>query len=239
MDTVKIKKNKAKMVAHQGLSGLECGNTCAAFIAAGNRSYWGIECDIHRTADGQFVVFHDDSTFRLTKKDHVVEQTRYEVLKDLILPDIDGSFSRTDLRIPTLREYVSICKKYGKHCVIELKNLFSAPDIEKIIGIVESLGYLQSATFISFGLQNLLCLRDFLPEQSAQYLVSKREDGLIEILTKNRLDIDIYLPVLDQALLSELKARGIAVNCWTCDDPKRAEELADMGVDYITSNILE
>jgi uncharacterized Zn finger protein (UPF0148 family) len=32
---------------------------------------------------------------------------------------------------------------------------------------------------------------------------------------------------------------GLEVNCWTVDDPARAEELAQWGVDYITSNILE
>ena len=38
MDTVKIDKKGIKMVAHRGVSGLECENTCSAFIAAGNRS---------------------------------------------------------------------------------------------------------------------------------------------------------------------------------------------------------
>ena len=32
-----------KMVAHRGLSGIETENTAAAFVAAGNRGYWGSE----------------------------------------------------------------------------------------------------------------------------------------------------------------------------------------------------
>ena len=35
------------MVAHRGVSGLERENTCPAFVAAGVKSYWGIETDIH------------------------------------------------------------------------------------------------------------------------------------------------------------------------------------------------
>ena len=65
MDTIKIEKKNTLMVAHRGVSGLEKENTLAAFIAAGNRSYYGIETDVHRTADGQFVVFHDDNTQRV------------------------------------------------------------------------------------------------------------------------------------------------------------------------------
>lgn len=45
-------KKNAKMVAHRGLSGIERENTLLAFVAAGNRSYWGIECDVHVTKDG-------------------------------------------------------------------------------------------------------------------------------------------------------------------------------------------
>ena len=52
MDTIKIRAGACKMVAHRGVSGLEKENTMAAFVAAGNRSYYGIATDIHRTLDG-------------------------------------------------------------------------------------------------------------------------------------------------------------------------------------------
>ena len=70
MDTLKIAKEKVKMIAHRGLSGLEKENTIAAFIAAGNRTYYGMECDIHLTKDNVFVVCHDDHPGRIspTKK---------------------------------------------------------------------------------------------------------------------------------------------------------------------------
>ena len=43
------------MVAHRGVSKLERENTMPAFVAAGNRSYYGIETDIHITRDGRFI----------------------------------------------------------------------------------------------------------------------------------------------------------------------------------------
>ena len=58
-DTLRLNNPDMKMVAHRGLSGLELENTAAAFVAAGNRSYYGIETDVHRTADGKFVVIHE------------------------------------------------------------------------------------------------------------------------------------------------------------------------------------
>ena len=52
MDTIKIEKKQVRMVAHAGLFGLETANTNAGFIAAGNRSYWGVECDVRVAKDG-------------------------------------------------------------------------------------------------------------------------------------------------------------------------------------------
>ena len=53
MDTIHLKQEgKPLMIAHRGVSGLEKENTMPAFVAAGNRSYYGIETDIHKTADG-------------------------------------------------------------------------------------------------------------------------------------------------------------------------------------------
>ena len=61
-DTIRINASNVRMIAHRGLSGIELENTNSAFVAAGNRSYFGIETDVHITADGQFVIIHDDNT---------------------------------------------------------------------------------------------------------------------------------------------------------------------------------
>ena len=56
MDTIKIDNKTVRMVAHRGLSGLEKENTCSAFVAACNRAtYFGVETDVHRTADGRYI----------------------------------------------------------------------------------------------------------------------------------------------------------------------------------------
>ncbi|MFQ7076813.1 MAG: glycerophosphodiester phosphodiesterase family protein [Christensenellaceae bacterium] len=55
MNTVKIDKKNCRMIAHRGVSGLEKENTCAAFVAAGVKTYYGIETDVHVTADGEYL----------------------------------------------------------------------------------------------------------------------------------------------------------------------------------------
>ena len=103
MDTIKIENKAVKMVAHRGLSGIEKENTCSAFVAACNRAtYFAVETDVHRTVDGQFVIFHDDNTARVGLDHLVIEESTFETLRKLQLVDIDGKRGRIDLTIPTL-----------------------------------------------------------------------------------------------------------------------------------------
>ena len=80
MQTIKIDSKNTKMIAHRGLSGIELENTASAFVAAGNRSYFGIETDIHATTDNKFVVIHDETTERVSDENINVEEVTYENL---------------------------------------------------------------------------------------------------------------------------------------------------------------
>lgn len=227
------------MVAHRGVSGLELENTCAAFVAAGNRSYIGVETDVHVTADGKFIIIHDDNTGRVATESMVVEQTDYETLRALQLKQQDGML-RTDLRLPSLEEYLSICKHYDKVCVLELKNPMEEEAVKGIVEVCKAVYSLDKMVFISFAFQNMLYIRKFAPEAEAQYLLAEEiTQAHIDTLAEHKLDLDVHYLAMSEDLMNRLHERGIKVNCWTVDDPEIAERLVSWGIDYITSNILE
>lgn len=240
MNTIKIDSKNVRMVAHRGLSGLEKENTCSAFVAACNReSYYAVETDVHRTADGQFVVIHDDNTQRVGLDGLNVEQSTFDTLRKLQLTDMDGERGRIDLHIPTMMEYINICKKYGKYCVLELKNEFRASDVYKIVSMIDRAGYLDHVIFISFQLKNLVALRRRYPDQPAQYLLKTWEDDSLEILKKYNLSLDLNYQVATAEIVRQVHEAGLEVNCWTVNGPEDGAALVEMGVDYITTNILE
>ena len=108
-NTVKVpEKGRTRFVAHRGVSGLECENTAAAFIAAGNRTYYGVETDIWRTSDGKFLCNHDGRTGRICDVDLVIERSTFDGLRKLRLKDKDGESDRAELIIPTPHEYKKI-----------------------------------------------------------------------------------------------------------------------------------
>lgn len=239
MNTIKFQKGNVKMVAHRGLSGIELENTVPAFIAAANRSYFGIETDVHKTADGKFILIHDNDTHVVSDTLISVENSSYNDLRNLSLKDKDGIFGNGTLKLASLEEYVRVCRKYDKICVLELKNISSDDDILKITEIVKNENYLDSVIFISFNLNNLIFLRKLYPNQKLQYLVSEYNDTVFEILKKHKLDIDAECSAVTPKMINQLHNENIEINCWTCDSAEKGEVLAAMGVDYITSNILE
>lgn len=239
MDTVKIERRNTKMIAHRGLSGLECENTAAAFVAAGNRDYFGIETDVHKTADGKYIIIHDDYTGRVCTENFSVEKSEYSLLRNLKLADSDGKI-RKDLCLPGLEEYLRICKKYGKICVLELKNPFKKSNVEEIIKTVRNEFSVEKTIFISFDYNNLVYVRELEKNAVIQFLCGCKVDGLlIEKLKKYNFDLDIEYSKLTEANIKLLHERDIKINCWTVNDKKAAEQLTLWGVDFITTNILQ
>ena len=239
MNTRKFNKKTTKVIAHRGLSGIEVENTCSAFVAAGNRSHYGIETDVHRTADGKFIIGHDEDLKRIAGEDVSIEKVSLSVSQSVVLFDKDGTKNRADLRPCTLENYLSIVKKYEKHAVLELKSDFTEEEIAKIIDIIKSYDYLDSLTFISFIYDNLTKVKKILPDQSAQDLFWKVTDEEIARLVRDKIDVDVWCKELTKEQIDACHKAGLTVNCWTVDEIEDGERFADWGIDYITSNILE
>ena len=242
MDTLHLASPKPRMIAHRGLSGIEMENTCSAFVAAGNRTYFGIETDVHVTADGQYIIIHDDTTKRVGLDDLSVENSTFETLRSLRLADKDGKRGRKDLLLPSLAEYTQICKKYEKISVLELKNHMEPADIDGIIDVIKKEGWLEKTIFISFDLPNVVYVKEKLPQQKVQYLIGgdmKDWQEVVDALNSHHLDLDIYYKMLTEERVQDVHNAGKEVNVWTVNQLEDAERLAAWGVDYITTNIIE
>ncbi len=237
-NTVKLANHGSTvMVAHRGVSGLETENTAAAFIAAGNRTYFGVETDIYRTVDGHYICNHDGRSGRICEVDMEMEKSTLTDLRALTLKDRDGKSDRGELKLCLPSEYRKICEHYGKVCVPELKSAFTEAEIADILAIFE--GYLDNTIFISFNYHNLELVKAARPEQKVQFLTGEVDEVLIAKLKDAGMDLDIYFQGLTEEKIKACHEAGIVVNCWTVDNPADADRLIGWGVDQITSNILE
>ena len=107
----------ARPIAHRGFHDMNQAvweNTLTAFTRAIDRDY-AIECDVHLSADGVPVVFHDDGLKRLTGREGYVWQKTAAEMAALRI-------GQTDDHPPTLKEMLDLVD--GRvPLVIELKGI--------------------------------------------------------------------------------------------------------------------
>ena len=109
----KLRWLTARPIAHRGLHDRAHGrpeNTLAAFDAAAARHY-AIECDLHISADGVPIVFHDDDLERLTGEKGAVRDCTAAQLGDLRvlgsrewIPTLDEMLQLVGGRVPLVLE---------------------------------------------------------------------------------------------------------------------------------------
>jgi len=112
----------ARPIAHRGLHDLRQGrpeNTLSAFRAAIDAGY-AIECDLHPSADGIPMVFHDDDLGRLTGCPGCVRDRRAAELRDMqiagtreYVPTLDELLQLVSGRVPLLIELKHIPGRDG------------------------------------------------------------------------------------------------------------------------------
>lgn len=239
MNTVKIDKYFKGMVAHRGLSGIETENTVNAFIAAANRSYFGIECDVHATRDGKIVISHDDTLLRLGLLNLYIPSFRYDELRKFALIDRKTGNLSESVTIPTLEEYLVICKTYKKACFIELKSGLSNDNVDSVIAEIRRHKMEEKTTIISFDERYLAYIKKAHPGFEMMYLMSEVTEKGIDFCEKHQIGMDVYWEAVNEDFLKRAHLVGLKVAVWTVDDKAVAERLIKMGVDFITSNILE
>ena len=124
-------------------------------------------------------------------------------------------------------------------CVFTAKAEGGANRYDKIVSMIEKAGYLDHVIFISFALKNLIFLRRRYPTQPAQYLIKEWDDKLLDPLEKYNLGIDIYYKSATPDNVQKVHALGQEYNVWTVNEAVDGDAMVAMGVDYITTNILE
>ncbi len=159
----------ARPIAHRGFHDLARGrpeNTLAAFDAAVN-SHYAIECDLHLSADGVPMVFHDADLLRLTGIQGCVRDLTAAELGDLRVLG-------TGEWIPTLDEVLALVA--GRvPLVLELKSL-RGRDAGLALETVERLkSYAGPAAVMSFAPPLLMDAQGRRPESPA------RTDGAREL----------------------------------------------------------
>ena len=237
-----VAAGSVRMTAHRGFSALAPENTLPAFRLAGEYGFWGAECDTSPTADGVWVVMHDDTVDRTTNGEGKVKDLTYDEIRALTIDDGSNVESYPDTKVPTLTEYLDVCKEYGLHPVIEIKTCADVADMDSLAALLSAREDKDAFTIITFGAEHAARIKALMPQTPVYYLIggdlSSDFDGAIQFCLDNGLDGIDFCWNWDGEYVKAVQDAGLKTMVWTIDDLETAERHYEWGVRDITTNSL-
>ncbi|WP_221355721.1 glycerophosphodiester phosphodiesterase [Streptomyces beigongshangae] len=221
--------------AHRGgaADGLE--NTVTQFRRAVGAGYRYIETDVHATADGRLVAFHDTTLDRVTDGSGRIADLPWDDVRharvagtepvplfEELLETFPGVRWNVDVKAePALRPLLDLIRRTGswdRVCV----GSFS----EARVARAQRLAGPRLAT--SYGVRGVLGLR----LRSWGVPAGPRRPAVCAQVPEAQSGV----PVVDRRFVRAAHARGLQVHVWTVNDPGRMHRLLDLGVDGIMTD---
>ncbi|NEB79590.1 glycerophosphodiester phosphodiesterase [Streptomyces sp. SID14478] len=225
-------------LAHRGgaADGLE--NTVTAFRRAVGLGYRYIETDVHATADGRLVAFHDETLDRVTdgsgriadlpwddvRHARVADSEPVPLFEELLetFPDVRWNVDvKAEPALVPLLDLIRRTRAWDRICV----GSFS----EARVARARALAGPRLAT--SYGTKGVLGLR-------------LRSYGIPAGLRRSAVCAQVPVAqygvrVVDERFVRAAHARGLQVHVWTVNDEDEMRRLLDLGVDGIVSDHIE
>jgi len=237
------------IVGHRGSQwGVE--NTRAAFINGAAAGAWALECDIRVTADGTFVISHDDSYKRLGGPEtKIAKMTTESVLSTRLTSKRHGiTYAATPC---TLGEFLDICNEYKVVPVVEVKvctNIHSNTKAENepmfdgipaLINLIEHKGLTDKVVIISFMPGVVDFIQRHYPDITVQVLAGDQDgtiDEWVDWCIEHKMDLDVVHSIVTKEAVDRMHEAGLKVNTWTVDRIEDFDRVKAAGVDFITTN---
>ncbi|MEU9999690.1 glycerophosphodiester phosphodiesterase family protein [Streptomyces sp. NPDC048370] len=224
--------------AHRGgaADGLE--NTAAAFRRAAEAGYRYFETDVHTTADGALVAFHDSTLDRVTDATGRIRDLPWDAVREARVGGKEplALFEELLEEFPEARWNVDLKAESSLVPLVDLVRRTGAWDrvcvgsfTESRVARAQRLAGPRLAT--SYGVKGVLGLR----LRSLGIPAAIRAGAVAAQVPESQGGI----PVVDRRFVREAHARGLQVHVWTVNDPERMNTLLDLGVDGIMTDHLE
>jgi len=210
------------VIAHRGASADEPENSLAAFHRALEQGADAVELDVHATADGEIVVFHDAEVAGRSICDLPVAKVRAHRLAN-------GE------PVPTLAEALA-CITPAATAFVELKTLPAEADatLLRVLDAAPRPDRCHVHAFDHRIIRRLTRRRPALPAGilSASYPL----DPTSPVRAAGAVALWQHADLVDRPLVTQLHGDRCLLYAWTVDRPERMRELKDDCVDGICTN---
>ena len=208
---------KPLVIAHRGFSSRYPENTLAAIRAAIRLGVDFVEIDVHETADGKLIVFHDYRLNRVCGQPGRIRDTTAARLRQL------------HPAIPTLSEVLRTCR--GKtRVLIEIKRA----DPGRVAAAIRRHRMQQQVIVFTFSKRRLAEFAAVAPA-IPRFALLDQPDWDPTAVAVGGLGVN-YRQLRSQRMVARLHQRGWKVFAWTVNQPAVMRRLADWGVDGLITN---
>ncbi|HXG71723.1 MAG TPA: glycerophosphodiester phosphodiesterase [Gemmatimonadaceae bacterium] len=215
-------------ISHRGAHDSLPENSIAAFNRAIALGAAAIELDVHATRDGVLVVHHD-----AVLKPAAGRAEPARRIADLAGADLDDYLLADGRRPPTLNEALA---EIGTRAFVYVE--IKAESIEPLVvrALRESACL---AAIHSFDHRIAQRVKQLMPAMRTGVLqVARPLDPVAAALAAGADDLWQHTDYIDEELVVRAHDAGLSVIAWTVNDPARWEELGDIGVDGICTDLI-
>lgn len=217
---------------HRGVRGPLPENTLAAFERARDEGAEGVELDVRLSHDGVVVVAHDPGLARVTSG-----------ADPRLVADLDaGELSRVDLGggagVPRLAEVLAWARPCGMLVNVEMKR--DVPDrLALVRAVADLVAPVRDRVVVSCFDPAMTALVPRLVRVRTAFLFHRGQSHLLPWTWVRMLRVDAAHPERTLAAAPDVaraRARGVAVNVWTVNDPVEVRDLVSLGVDGLITD---
>ncbi|MGW0467840.1 glycerophosphodiester phosphodiesterase family protein [Streptomyces sp. NPDC003027] len=224
--------------AHRGGSADGLENTAAAFRRAAAAGYRYFETDVHTTADGALVAFHDATLDRVTDATGRIRDLPWDAVREARVAGKEP--------LPLFEELLEEFPEARWN--VDLK---AESSLAPLVGLIERTGAWDRVCVGSFTEARVARAKRLAgPRLATSYGVKGvlglrlRSFGIPAALRAGAVAAQVPesqggIRVVDRRFVREAHARGLHVHVWTVNDPERMNSLLDLGVDGIMTDHLE
>lgn len=222
---------QTQVIAHRGYwqTAGSAQNSITALYNAHGIGVYGSEMDVQLSADDEVIVNHDDDI-----QGHVIAKTTSDSL--LLLRLANGE------PLPTLTSYLKALRCCPNlKLILEIKPHATSREEELVARLVvdrvRAYGVTAQTEYISFSRYLCQQLVALAPDALVSYLRSDVDPAVLSADGIRGIDYHYQVLLKHPEWVAEAHRLGMTVNAWTVNDRAVAQQLIDLGVDYITTDI--
>ena len=227
-----------QFVAHMGSIYVAPSNSLPSYKVAGESGkFMGIECDVRETKDGEFVLIHDADISARTNGSGSVSSLTLAQIQNATMNKGTNISKYPGLTIPTLKDYLYVCKVYGMRPVLHIKSV-SSTGVQKIVNLLSEVG-LKDQAIITGGLSYMNKFKA-IDSKLNLYWLCYLTDSNIETAASLGYNLNVdYSQYVTQSRIEKAQAKGLIVAAYTVNSMNTAKKLFNKGIDFVTTDMYD